>query len=257
MARESIFITGAGSGIGHATARLFASRGWFVGLYDVDEEAVRSLRDALGDENATCARVDVTDIESLRSAVEVFSDRTGGTMDVLFNNAGILSMGRFEEIPLERHHRIIDVNVNGSINTIMAAFDLLRDTDGARIISTSSASALYGVPEHASYSASKFALRALTESLEIEFARHGIEVSDVMPAYVSTPMVTEHEEPATTVKSMGVSLSAEDVAQKVWHAAHNHKTHHVLGDAQTRAGAAAMFGPAGLFKRALRRMLSR
>ena len=244
MGQDSIFITGAGSGIGRATAELFASHGWFVGAYDVDEDAVRGLRDALGADRAHAMRVDVTDVSSLNDAVAAFAERTGGTMGVLFNNAGILSMGRFEDIPLERHHEIIDVNVGGSINTIMAALDVLKATDGARIISTSSASALYGVPEHASYSASKF-------------ADHGILVSDVMPAYVSTPMVTDHVGPRTFVDAMGVQLTAEDVAEKVWYAAHHHKTHHVIGDTKTLTGAAAMFGPAKLFRRMLKAMRSR
>lgn len=93
----------------------------------------------------------------------------------------------------------------------------------------SSASAVYGVPELATYSASKFAVRGLTEALSIEFEQYDITVSDIMAPYVQTPMLTEASRIATSVDRLGVNLTPEMVAKTVWKAAHGKKVHWKTG----------------------------
>jgi NAD(P)-dependent dehydrogenase (short-subunit alcohol dehydrogenase family) len=223
---QSIFVTGAASGIGQATARLFGRRGWFVGCYDVDVEGARRVAEEVG-RSATHGRLDVTREESWKLAVQDFAGACGrAEIDVLFNCAGILRMGRFETIPLEESRRQLDVNVMGVVLGIHACLPALERARGT-IVNMSSASAIYGGPELAVYSATKFAVRALTEALDVEFGDKGVRICDVMPGYVDTPMVRAQERPAKTMDRMGVKLTAEDVAEVVWTAAHGTGLHYV------------------------------
>lgn len=219
MTRPAIFITGAAAGIGRATAELFASRGWFVGLYDVDQQGVAALAERIGAGQAIAGRLDTTDAAAYAQALAGFFKASGSRLDVLFNNAGIASVDAFENIPLERHHRLVDVNLKGVINGFYAALPYLKQTPGARVISMCSASAIYGAPDFAVYSATKFAVRGLTEALNIEWQRHGILVMDLMPLFVATPMVSQFETQPKSLSRLGTNLTPQDIAAKVWRAA--------------------------------------
>lgn len=135
---------------------------------------------------------------------------------MLFNNAGIAVTQPFEEADLARHHRLIDINLRGLVNGCHLAFPLLQRTPGSRVINMCSASALYGQPELGTYSASKAAVRSLTEALDIEWRRHGIRVVDVLPLFVNTAMVTDEVSRMKTVATLGVRLGPDDVAATVW-----------------------------------------
>lgn len=226
---KSIFITGAASGIGKATALLFARKGWIVGAVDLNEAALNQLGEEIGGGNILLKIADVTRPESLREAAEAVGRRTGGRLDVLFNNAGTIAMGHHQAIPLEKQKRIVEINLVGVLNGIAACLDLLKGTAGARIINMSSASALYGTPELAVYSATKAAVKALTEALNIEFEPLGIHVCDIMAPYVRTPMIVKAAVAATSVTRLGVHLSPQDVARVVWRAAHGKKVHWEVG----------------------------
>jgi len=215
MSRPSIFITGAAAGIGRATALLFARQGWFVGLFDMDEAGVQALAAELGAENALAGALNVTEADAWQPALATFFARTR-RLDLLLNNAGILASGPFAEIPLSRQHLIVDVNIKGVLNGCHAALPFLRQTPGARVINMASASAIYGQPSLATYSATKFAVRGFTEALDLEWAAFGIKVMDIMPLFVSTHMVDGMN--AKSLKSMGVKLTAEDVAATIWEA---------------------------------------
>jgi NAD(P)-dependent dehydrogenase (short-subunit alcohol dehydrogenase family) len=227
--RQSIFITGAASGIGRATAQLFARRGWFLGLGDINESALGELRQEVGEDNACFLVMDVTRQESVQAAVEAYGTHTAGRMDVLFNCAGILRMGRHQTISIDEQTRTVAVNLNGVLHGIHAGLPLLKRTPGAAIITMSSASAVYGAPETAVYSATKFAVRGLTEALDIEFEPLGIRVCDIMAPFVATPMVMDAPVKATSVHRLGVHLKPEQVAATVWRAAHGRKLHWKVG----------------------------
>jgi NAD(P)-dependent dehydrogenase (short-subunit alcohol dehydrogenase family) len=218
--RPTIFITGAAAGIGRATARLFAAHGWFVGLYDINEAGAQELRRQLGEGHARAGQLDVTDAAQFARCLEDFWQAAGGRLDLLFNNAGIVSVDDFDRLPLWRHHAIIDVNFKGVVNGCHAAFPYLRQTRGARVISMSSASAIYGTPNFATYCATKFAVKGLTEALDLEWRRHGIRVRDILPLFVDTPMVAQFESRPKSMDVLGMRLSAEDIARTVWRAAH-------------------------------------
>jgi len=226
--KKNIFITGAASGIGKATSLLFAKMGWYVGMFDLDESKLAALHKEIGEENGCFKFIDVTNVESVNEAVSHFSEKTDTKMDVLFNCAGILKMDNHEKIALQFQKKIIDVNVNGILNCIDASFDKLKNTDNSKIINMSSASAVYGAPELAVYSSSKFAIRGLTEALNIEFEKYGIWVCDIMAPYVQTPMITSAENKATSVEKLGVGVTPEQVAKIILKATKKKKVHWLI-----------------------------
>lgn len=214
--RRCAFITGAANGIGLATARLLARRGWFVGIADIDREALDAAAHELGPANACAWRLDVTSPEEWGGALAGFYQRTG-RLDLLVNNAGILISGPYESNPLARHHALVDVNVKGVLNGCYLAKPYLARTPESRVINLSSASAEYGQASLATYSATKFAVRGLTEALNIEWQADGIRVMDVMPLFVRTGMVRGMD--ANSVRRLGVRLTPEDVARVIARAA--------------------------------------
>lgn len=219
ITRPAIFITGAAAGIGRATAEFFSRQGWYTGAFDVDTTGLESLKEQLGPDNCFAERLDVTDPDAWKMALEKFTQTTGGRLDVLLNNAGVLQTGLFEEVPLASHQRMADINFKGLMTGCHAAFPYLKATPGARVINLASASAIYGTPIFASYSATKFAVRGLTEALNVEWEKHDIHVSDIMPIFVKSAM-TEGVH-TKSIEDMGVNLTPDDIAGVIWKAANN------------------------------------
>jgi NADP-dependent 3-hydroxy acid dehydrogenase YdfG len=213
--QPAVFISGAAAGIGRATARLFAAHGWMVGIGDIDEAALAGLQAELG-ERAMAVPLDVTRIGDWQAALQAFHLRTG-RLDVLVNNAGILISGPFESSALARHEALVDVNIKGVINGCHAGRQYLANTRRARVINMSSSAAVYGQASLATYSATKFAVRGLTEALNIEWQDQGIRVMDVMPLFVQTGMVKDMD--AKSVRRLGVRLTPEDVAAVIYRTA--------------------------------------
>lgn len=224
---KSIFITGAASGIGRETARLFAGKGWFTGLFDIDDKGLEALAEELGPERCCWHTLDVSSEASYAAAMAHFSAQTGGRMNALFNCAGIMYMGPLETVSLEQQLRTMRINVEGIIIGIYAALPLLKATPDARILSMSSASAMYGVPDLAVYSASKFAVRGLTEALDIELEKHGIHTTDIMPLYVQTTMISSQQHKAGTLDIFGATLKPHDIAAVAYEATQKRRTHWV------------------------------
>ncbi len=221
MAPATIFITGAGSGIGAATARLFHGHGWIVGAYDLDPASVRELATEPG-EGCIPGRIDVTQRASVATAFEEFGARTGGRLDILCNNAGVFDDVAFAEQTPASVDAIVAVNVSGVVNCSQAAFGLLKATPGARLINISSAASVYGIPNESVYSGSKFFVRGLSEALHLEWREHGIDVAVIMPGYVATPMLDKAGH-ISWLDRFGVKLSAQDVAATVWKAARSNR----------------------------------
>lgn len=220
---KTLFVTGAASGIGRATSLLFGGKGWRVGCYDIDVEGARAVAEQLP--SAAHGRIDVTSEESWKTAIADFAGATG-SLDVLFNCAGILRMGRFEDVGAADCRKQLDVNVMGVILGIQTCLPLLERARGT-IVNMSSASAVYGQPELAVYSATKFAVRALTEALDIELAPKGVRIADVMPGYVDTPMVSSQTHRSRSLQKLGVKLTPEKIAEIVWEAAHGTRLHYI------------------------------
>jgi NADP-dependent 3-hydroxy acid dehydrogenase YdfG len=210
---KSIFITGAAEGIGAETARYFIERGWKVGLFDIQMEKLTQLANTLGD-NAMYAKLDVRSPEDWQHALDAFT-KWAGRLDVLLNNAGVMAPGPLVGPSFAEHSLLIDINVKGVLLGCQQAFPYLRQTKDSRVINLASASAIYGVPGISSYSASKFAIRGLTEALDLEWDEYGIRVMDIMPLFVKTKMC-DVSYPA--MSRLGVNLTPNDIAKKIWKA---------------------------------------
>ncbi|WP_033074021.1 SDR family oxidoreductase [Sphingopyxis sp. MWB1] len=250
MARKAIFITGAGSGIGRAVAVFFAQKGWFVGLADINAQGLDETTQLLPEGSASRHVIDVRDRDQWAAALDAFAKASGGRLDILFNNAGIGSGGQFADMPPEEADRLIAINFGGVVNGIYAALPLLRATPGATILNTGSASGLYGIAGLALYSATKFAVRGLTEALDIEFAKYGIKVRSLMPGFIDTPLLdqvsADSNEPARArLSAHGFEIiPVERVAEAAWDAVHGKKVHRLVGKTAHRLARVARFFPA-------------
>lgn len=228
MTPPTIFITGAGKGIGKATALLFAQRGWFVGLSDINAKDLDAVAEEIGDAHCTKHLMDVRDTPQIRTAMADFGERTGQRMDALFNNAGILIPGGFEQMPLEQHHALIDINLTGIINVTHYALPLLKNTPKSAVLNMCSASAIYGNPELTTYAATKSAVKSLTEGMNMLFRKHDTHVADLLPSYVRTDLVKDVQG-QMELPDRDVKLSAENIAKVAWKAVHSKKVHHYIG----------------------------
>jgi NADP-dependent 3-hydroxy acid dehydrogenase YdfG len=250
---RAVFITGAAAGIGRATALTFAGNGYTVGGYDIDEVGLKSLAgeiEALG-ATAVTGHLDVTDPDEMARRVSEFADAAGHRLDVMINNAGILRAGRFEDIDIGAQLSEIDINTKGVVNGLYAAFPYLRATPGSVVVNLASASAIYGQAELATYSATKFFVRGITEALDIEWHRYGIRVIAMWPLYVQTAM-TKNVKTGTT-ESLGINLTAQDVADAIVAAVAPsvlrraiHQVHFPVGSQTKVSAVASRFSPAWL-----------
>jgi NAD(P)-dependent dehydrogenase (short-subunit alcohol dehydrogenase family) len=226
-------VTGAAAGIGRATVDLLVAAGWKVGAFDMDEPGLKALQAALPGPQILAYRLDVTDDAAWVAAARAFSDWSGGQLDVLVNNAGIIALGQFAHIPLARTRRMLDVNIMGVVNGIHACLELLKATPRARVVNVSSIAALTGWPYTSVYSASKSAVYNLTEALSAELAPSGITVCDVLPSFVGTQLVGEDHELAA-VRSIFRTFSIaftnpSRVARHIVAAIDSRNVHHIVG----------------------------
>ena len=223
-ARKSIFITGAASGMGRETARLFARQGWFVGAYDVNRTGLDTLQQEIGADHLF-ATLDVTDQAAFARMMTAFGAATGGTLDLMFNNAGIGVNGLFDELPWDEIMRVVQVNLFGVMIGIRAATPLLRATPGSLCLTTSSSSAIWGTAGIATYSATKHAVKGLTEALSIELRRYGVRAADLLPGLIDTPLLPDQLRAMAPPKGMWRLVPPSEVAQTVWEAYHADKLH--------------------------------
>jgi NAD(P)-dependent dehydrogenase (short-subunit alcohol dehydrogenase family) len=223
--RKSIFITGAASGMGRETARLFHAKGWFVGGLDVNEAGLETLRDELGAGDCMVRRLDVTDREDYRAAVAAFGAATAGRMDVLYNNAGIGRGGPFAEQPFEDVLAVVNVNLIGVLIGIHEALPLLKATPGSMCFTTSSSSATFGMPGIAVYSATKHAVKGLTEALSVEFKALGVRAADVLPGLIDTPILPPGAVENAPKDGLFRAIPPIEVAKVVWEAYHSDRLH--------------------------------
>jgi NAD(P)-dependent dehydrogenase (short-subunit alcohol dehydrogenase family) len=186
---KQVFLTGAASGIGRATALASAREGAVLFLTDVDEGGLLRVVEevqAAGGEVAYAAPVDVADHDAVRTMAEEITDQHGA-MDVVMNIAGIASWGTISAMSHRTWQRVVDVNLMGPIAVLEYLVPPMVDARrGGHVVNVSSAAGIIGMPWHAAYSASKFGLRGVSEVLRFDLARHRIGVSLVCPGGVDT-----------------------------------------------------------------------
>jgi NAD(P)-dependent dehydrogenase (short-subunit alcohol dehydrogenase family) len=214
--RRSIFITGAVSGIGLETARLFAREGWFVSGFDLNQAGLQALEAELGAENCLVRRLDVTDREDYRAAVAEFGEATGGRMDILYNNAGIGRGGLFVDQAWEDVMAVVQVNFIAVLSGIQLAAPLLKATPNSLCFTTSSSSATIGIPGIAVYSATKHAVKGLTEAISVELRPFGVRAADVLPGLIDTPLLPPGAAENAPKEGMFRAIPPVEVAKAVW-----------------------------------------
>lgn len=255
---KAIFITGGGSGIGQATAKLFAARGWRVGLADVNAAGLAATAAMLPAGMVETYTMDVRDRDAWVACLDAFTATTDGRLDVLFNNAGIGSGGPIAEMAFDDLDRVVAINLVGVLNGAKLGYRYLARTPGSCLLNTASASAIYGSSGLPVYSATKFGVRALTEALDGEWHAAGIKVRDLVPSFIDTPLL---ETPAgntnysvkQVVTAAGLELTGVDaVAQAAWDAVHGDKLHTLVGKTAHRMAFAARWMP-GRMRKTMRR----
>jgi NADP-dependent 3-hydroxy acid dehydrogenase YdfG len=186
-----VVVTGAGSGIGRATALAFAAQGARVAACDVSEERLDALADELGDRSLVIRKVDVSD----RLAMKLFADEVHGlapAADVVVNNAGVAVSGTFLEASLDDHEWLLGINLRGVLyGCHFFAPKMVERGAGGHIVNIASIFGIYAAPFVASYVASKFAVRGFSLSLREELAEHRIGVTAICPGMINTAIVSD------------------------------------------------------------------
>lgn len=215
-------VTGASSGIGEASARRLAKMG--LRVFGTSRSA-----DVDGPEGVTMLQLDVTDDASVHACVASVLERTG-RIDVLVNNAGFGIFAAGEETSMEQAHAIFEVNVFGCLRMCQAVLPGMRERRAGRIINIASGAGIVGVPFEALYSATKFAIMGMTESMRIELKPFNVQVCTVDPGFTDTNFeeagrlpdepIADYDEGrsaflASVEKLFETGMSPDDVAQVV------------------------------------------
>jgi NAD(P)-dependent dehydrogenase (short-subunit alcohol dehydrogenase family) len=212
LAGKVCIVTGAASGIGRESARLFADEGAIVAAADLD-----------GGAEGVTHRVDVADEHETQAlAAAIVAEH--GRIDVLFNNAGIPGVGDLEETTLDLWERVLRVNARGVFLMSRVVARVMVAQRSGSIVNMSSAIAETGLPRRIAYAASKGAVLALTKSMQVDLAPYGVRVNALLPGTIMTPFVERYlaesyrdrEEGLRSIRSRqlaGQAGTAEDVAR--------------------------------------------
>jgi NAD(P)-dependent dehydrogenase (short-subunit alcohol dehydrogenase family) len=252
--RKSIFITGGASGLGREVACYFASKGWFIGIADVNEVGMAETAAMIPDGQSSVHPLDVTNRAQWKQAVADFAQSSGGRMDVLFNNAGIGIGGPIETMSDADIDLMIAINLTGVISGTRACFELLKATPGSCVLYTSSAAGIYGIADLSVYSATKFAVRGLAEAHDIEFRKYDIKARSLMPGFIDTNIIAGIAEGSNmsgkeVLESSGILVSPVSIiGPAAWDAVHGNKVHTPVNKMAKQLAFAARWMPGKLRK---------
>ena len=193
FSNKEVLITGAASGIGRATAIAFAKQGAHLWICDISasglEETAREIKQYGNNcHNLIC---DVSDPKAVQDMADSVHNSIPA-LDILINNAGIGSAGRFLDASLETWHKVMDINLMGVVHGCQAFLPkMVERGQAAHVVNTASAAAFVAAPDMPVYAASKFAVLGLSESLRADMAQHGIGVSAICPGIINTNIVSK------------------------------------------------------------------
>ncbi len=220
MKDKTIVITGASSGIGEAMARLYATMGARVVLGARNEQRLSQLVATIRSQGGEARYVvtDVTNEDDCRRLVECAVAEYGG-VDVMICNAGISMRAAFDEVEMSVLHRVMDVNFWGTAYCAKYALPYLLASRGS-LVAISSVAGLHGLPGRTGYSASKFAITGLFETIRIEYAPKGLHVMIACPGFTATnvryaALMADGTEQGSTPRNESKMMSAEEVARRV------------------------------------------
>jgi NAD(P)-dependent dehydrogenase (short-subunit alcohol dehydrogenase family) len=206
LAGKVTIVTGAGSGIGRATAIRFAEEGARVTCVDVNRDAVEETARAIGDV-AVAVVADVSDAGAVRAYTQDTVDRWGG-LHAVFNNAGVNLPGVFHEASDEVVDRTLAVNVKGPIYGCRYAIPHMLRGGGGSLINTTSVNGLVAEPFLAIYATSKGALVMLSKGIALDYAKQGIRCNAIAPGWVDTPINYAHAEMLGGLKEVYATIDS-------------------------------------------------
>lgn len=189
LSGKAAIITGAGSGIGRATARLFAAEGARVAILDRNANGAREVEQELRKkgQEAISLPVDLSDWAASEAAVAE-AGRQLGRVDILMNNAATYALSSFDKTTREEWHRVLDTNLTAYFLCARVAARAMRKVGGGSVINTCSVHRMISEPNSGAYAASKGGVAQLTRNLAIEFAPDNIVVNSISPGFIQTPM---------------------------------------------------------------------
>jgi NAD(P)-dependent dehydrogenase (short-subunit alcohol dehydrogenase family) len=220
---KTAIVTGGGSGIGEAIARLFAAQGAKVVIADWNvKEAIRLVDELTSaGQNAAAVKADISKEEDVRALIQETLHKFG-QLDVIVNNAAVILPKFLEDIELDEWDRLININLKSVFLMIKHSLPELKKTRGS-IVNMSSLNGLVGQKMNPVYAATKGGIIAMTKSLALDYATYGIRVNCICPAGVSTPLlqqwIQEQDDPAATIQilndmhALGRPATSEEVAQ--------------------------------------------
>lgn len=216
-------ITGASSGIGAAIAKVLAANGVQVIATARDKDRLDDLIKQIASKggNAVGKVMDVTDLTSAQSIVE-FAQETYGKVDILINNAGLMLFSYWSDLAVEEWNKMIDTNIKGYLNSIAAVLPVMLKQKSGQILNIDSVAGHQVDPVAGVYSATKFFVQAMTESMRKDLGvNHGIRVNTVSPGVINTgwaDKVTDPEGRKEAQKLNKIAIAPEDVAEAVYYA---------------------------------------
>ncbi len=264
MSRSRVFITGGASGLGRALAVRYARAGWRVCIGDIHlgrgDDALAELAAVGGD--AHFVRCDVTQDADLTAAAAWLEQNWGG-VDLVINNAGVAAGGGIDELSLDDWQWIVDINLLGVVRGCRTFTPMLRRQGRGRIVNISSIAGLVSPPLMTAYCATKAAVVALSESLQLELAGDGIEVSVVCPDFFRTNLADSLRAGSPGVERLtrrlveGAKVDATEIADRVYRGIARGDSH-ILTHAEGRmAWALKRYLPSSLYLRLFRRQTRR
>lgn len=196
-------ITGAASGIGRATAKLFIEEGAFLIISDIDEKGLKETYQQLenAEKRVSSMTVDVRKPEQVREMIEFAIDKYG-RIDVLIVNAGVVRVGPIDDFPDEDYDLLIDVNLKGTYYTCKYAIPYFKKQEFGSIITLASVAAHIGQVNHANYCSTKAGVLGFTKALALDMAPYNVRVNSVSPGATNTPML--QSDVAKQAKDRGV-----------------------------------------------------
>ena len=211
---SAVLVTGASRGVGAALARALHAAGASVALTSRSADALGEVAASIRHAGSECIAIpgDVSSASDVQQAVDQ-TVRQFGRIDVLINNAGICRYGPFESATLEDFQDSIDINLKGPILTSRAVLPIMRAQRRGEIFNVASIAGLWGIPNLAFYSASKFALVGFSQALGRELVRDNIRVSYVCPGWVNTEMLEAF--PASLLPERSTMISPQSLAELI------------------------------------------
>lgn len=216
LAGKVSVITGAGQGIGKATAVKFAKEGAKVVVCDVNEESIQAATNeinAAGGE-AIGFRVDVTNKESIQAMVAGVVAKYG-RIDTLVNNAGIVADAQLKKMTDEQFDRVIDINLKGVYNCTRAIVDIMLEQGSGVILNTSSIVGLYGNFGQTNYAAAKFGVIGMAKTWARELGRKGIRANAVCPGFIRTTILNSMPEKVITMMEERVPMGRLGLPEEI------------------------------------------